>query len=248
MLRALHENVPMVCWIVLSLLLFCALVYFLVGTVTKRKGISLKLLLMGEEYLFAAICSIVIFLAFSFPVALAAWLLMYFLMGFIFEKNQRILSKITHCERNKTANEKHQPSLVSQLNPYVTSISIASWIHDLRRTRRYVLSSPPLVDCSNFRYEILPFSFFATGTIGASTALLIYKNLVDHCDSFWMLLLENYASLAFILFPLYIFLYAYFVGNIFHYMHGQKGLFKILFAAFSIIMYIGVTAISLNHA
>ena len=61
-----------------------------------------------------------------------------------------------------------------------------------------------------------------------------------------MLLLENYAILSCVLFALYVLLYFAVVGNIFHYMYERKRLFKILFSVFSVIMYVGVTAISMN--
>ena len=61
-----------------------------------------------------------------------------------------------------------------------------------------------------------------------------------------MLLLENYVILSSVLFILYIILYFSLICNIFHYMYSQKKLFNILYGVFSLIMYVGVTAISMN--
>lgn len=83
MFRALNEKVYILCWIFASLLLLCVLGYFLVGLIIKRHGISLKLLLIGEEYIFASIGSIVIFLTLLFPVAFYVWGLTFVLMHFV---------------------------------------------------------------------------------------------------------------------------------------------------------------------
>lgn len=250
MFRALYENVYIVCWIFGSLLLLCVLVYFLVGKITKKYGISLKLLLIGEQYIVALISSVVIFLTFSFPVAIAIWFLIYFLMNFIFRNNRRIISCIVYCEQNKAVLNRQQLSLFLQLNPCVLSTYITLWIKDFRRLRRkvlYKLDSDIHINHLKYKCKILPFSFFASGIIGISVALLTYGNLVENSDAFLILLLENYTILSCALFALYVLLYFSLVGNVFHYMYGHKRLFKILFAIFSMIMYVGVTAVSMNN-
>ena len=161
MFRALNENVYTVCWIFAALLLFCVLLYFLVGIITKRHGISLKLLLIGEEYIFATVSSIIIFLTLSLPAALAAWIFICFLMNFIFRNNQRLISCIDYCEHNKTALSRRQLKFFSQFTPCVTSAHITSWVKDFRRLRRdalYELDSDTHIKNLKFKCKILPFS------------------------------------------------------------------------------------------
>lgn len=230
-------------------MLFCVLGYFLCGIITKRRGISLKLLLIGEEYIFASISSIVIFLTLSFPVALLAWLIIYFLMNFIFRNNLKLISCIAYFEQNRTALSSRQLRLLSQLTPCVTSTYITSWTKDFRRLRKECLiklDGDIHIDRLKFKCRILPFSVFASCIPGMSVALLTYGNLVESSDSFLMLLLENYAILSCVLCALYVLLYFSLVGNAFHYVYGHIKLFKIIFAVFSVIMYVGVTAISMN--
>ena len=79
MFRAIYQNYHIICWIFALSLVLSLLIYFFIGIRTKKYGISLKILLIAEEYIFAAISSIIIFMIFSFPVALAVWFLLYFL-------------------------------------------------------------------------------------------------------------------------------------------------------------------------
>lgn len=250
MIRALYENIHIVGWIFASLLLLYVLVYFLVGIIIKRHGISLKQLLIGEVYTFSLIGSMVIFLTLSFPVALAAWLLICFLMNFIFRNNRRLISCIVYCEQNRTKLSRQQLKMLLQLNPCVTSKHIALWIKDFHRLRREVLNkldSNIHINRLKFKCKILTVSFFVSGIVGIFVTLLAYGNLIENNNCLLMIVLENYAILLCILCILYILLYFSLVGNILHYMYGRKRLFKILFAIFSTIMYIVVTAISMNN-
>lgn len=239
MFRALNEKVYILCWIFASLLLLCVLGYFLVGLIIKRHGISLKLLLIGEEYIFASIGSIVIFLTLLFPVAFYVWGLTFVLMHFVFGSNNRIISYIDRCDRNKISINSRQ------LNPYLTCERITSWVQDFRHLRRKVCGEISIKN-SKSKCGIMPFPIFASGTIGISAAFFAYGCLFENCDSFLARLLENYASLSCVLCVLYVLLYLSTAGNVFHHMYGYKRLFKILFAVFSIIMYVGITMISMN--
>ena len=249
MFRPLYENIHTVCWIFSSLLFLCVLIYFLVGAIIKRYGISFKLLLIGEEYMFALLSSVVIFLTLSFPIALATWFIVFFLMSYIFRDNQRIISYFAHCELNKNMLNRRQLRLYSQSNSNLSSTRITLWIKDfycLRRRTLYNLNSDIHTNHSKHKCKILPFSLFASGTIGISVSLLTYGCLVENSSLFLMNVLENYAILSCVLVVLYMLLYFALVGNIYHYMYGHKRLFKIMFGVFSIIMYVGVTVISMN--
>lgn len=249
MFRALYDNVHTVCWIFASLMLLCALLYFIVGVIIKIHGIPLKLLLIGEECVFATVSSIIIFLTFSLPAALAVWLLICFLMYFIFRNNRRLISCIVYYEQNKAALSSRQLRMFSKLNPCVTSTHITSWIKDFQRLRRemlYKLESDAHSNRLKQKRKILPFSFFASGTLGLFVTLFTYGDLIDHSNSFLILLLENYTLLSCVLYVLYWLFYFSSVANRFHTMYGHKRLFMILFAAFSILMYVGVTVISMN--
>ncbi len=250
MFRAIYQNYHIICWIFALSLVLSLLIYSFIGIRTKKYGISLKILLIAEEYIFAAISSIIIFMIFSFPVALAVWFLLYFLMNFIFRNHRRIISCIIYCEQNMTALTSQQMKLFLQLNPCVKSSNIASWTKEFCRLRKevlYKLDNNIYVKHLNFKCKMLPFSILASGMIGIWMALLTYGNLVENGNSFLLLLLENYAILSGVLLALYVLLYLSLVGNVLHYMWGQKRLFKIIFAIFSIIMYIGVTVISMNN-
>ena len=250
MLRPLYENVYIVTWIFVSLLLLCVSGYFLVGKITKKYGISLKLLLIGEEYIVALISSIVIFLVLSFPIALIVWLIVIFLINYFFKNNRRLVSYIIYCEQNKKALTSRQLRLLSQLNPCLKSTSIILWIKVFQHLRRGALCKIDRgVHINHIKYKCraFPFSIFTTGVIGISLSLLTYGRIDENSSSFLMLLLQNYAILSGILFVLYTLLYFSLVGNIFHYMYGHKRLFKFIFAVFSVLMYVAVTAISMNN-
>lgn len=250
MFRGLCENAYIVCWVLASLLFCCGLVYCLVGVIIRQYGISLKLLLLGEEYIFALISSVLIFLIFSFPIALLVWIIVCFLMNCFFKNNRRLENCIVYFEQNKNVITSRQLKLLSQLNPYLTSARIALWIKDFQHLRKEALYK---IDCgahvNSFKHKqrIFPLSIFATGTIGITVSLLTYGHLVENSNLFLMLLLENYAILSCVLLSLYIFLYFSLVGNIFHYMYGHKRLFKIIFGVFSLIMYVSVTLISIGN-
>lgn len=249
MFRALCENTYIVCWILASLLFLYVSVYFLVGAIIRKCGISLKLLLIGEEYIFALVSSVIIFLTFSFPIALVIWLTVCLLANYLFKNNRRIVCYIVHLEQNKNALTNRELKLLSQLNPYLTSVRMVLWIKDFQRLRKESLYK---IDCNDhtnhFRNKCKKylFSFLATGAIGIMASLLIYGHLVENSSSFLMLLLENYAILSCVLLTLYALLYFSLVGNIFHYMYNHKRLFQIMFGVFSLIMYVVVTVISIN--
>lgn len=190
MFRTLNENIYVLCWIFAALLVLCVSGCFITKVIIKRRGVSLKFLLRGEQYVFASLSSVLIFLIFSFPAALAAWILFFLLMNFACDEMFK-----THTKSGR---------------------------------------------------RMLPFSIFASGTIGIAAAFFTYDGLFESYDSLLTRLTENCALLSCVLFPLYLLLYFSTAGNFFHYMHGHKRLFKILFAAFSVIMYVCVTLIAMN--
>jgi len=250
MFRDLSEYAYIICLIFASLIFIGVLGYLIIGIIVKTRGISLKLILRGEEYVFAAISSIVIFLTFSFPIALGLWILIYFIMGILFKNDQKIIRSIEDLEQS--IYEKIHDLNVDQLEslgkkiPYVYSPHIILWINDFQLSRRAALISSHTSFLKS-KFKPLPFSFFSTGVVGISIALLTYGNLVDYSNSFPMLLLENYAVLSCVLAVMYVVLYISTVKNIYNYAHGNKKLFNIIFAVFSVIMCVGVAMISLNN-
>lgn len=87
---------------------------------------------------------------------------------------------------------------------------------------------------------------FASGTLGLFVTLFTYGDLIDHSDFFPMLMLENYAVLSCVLYVLYWLLYILVANTNGRPLYGDKKLFRILFAVFSLFMYVGVTAICMN--
>ena len=249
MFRALYESIHIVGWVFTALILICIFAYFLIGVIIKKYGIYMKLLLIGEEYVFSLISSILIFLTLSFLMALTIWLIVFFLMNCFFRKNQRIINCIVYCEQHKNTFTERQLRLMLQLNPCLKSAGLILWIKDFRRLRRevlYKIDNNIYINLSKFKYKPLPFSVFGLSTIGIFGAFLTYGHLIENTNSFMMLLLENYSILSCVLFVLYWLLYFSMVNNIFHYMYGYKKLFKVIFFVFSVIMYVCVTVISMN--
>lgn len=249
MFRTLYENSYSVCLTLAFLLFICVLVYLFVGIIIRKCGVYLKQLLVGEEYMFALISSVVIFLIFSFPIALLVWIIICFSMNYFFKNNRRLVSYIDYFEQNKNVITNHQYRLLSQLNPCLSSGVIIFWIKDFQHLKHKTMckmDTVPQISHFKYKHSIFPFSIFAAGTIGIFVSLLTYGYLVEDNSSNLMLLLENYAILSCVLFVLYHILYLYIVGNIFHNMYGQKRLFKIIFIVFSIFMYICVSVISIN--
>ena len=250
MFRELYENADALYFILASFIILLALIYFIVGRITEKRGIYLKYLIIGKGYIFSVISSIMIFLTISFPLVLVVWFLLYFLANLVFKNDRKILSFINYYEQNKTALTSRQMRTFSKLNLYVTSTSFSSWIksfYHLRRELLNKLNSDVDIAHLNLKCQIFPLPFFVSGIIGLFASLLTYGNLVENSNSFFMVLLENYAILSIVLLFLYVLLYFSLVGNVFHRMYGKKRLFKILFALFSIFMFVGVTAISMNN-
>lgn len=196
---------------------------------------SLKGLLIGEEHLFAALSSIVIFLSFSFKIALVIWIITYLIMCFLFRNNHGVIRYINDLKKNIL---------------HVSSTRISLWVKDFWALRKEVLNKidrDAHTNPSKFKFNLSPFSVFQTGMIGVFMALLTYENLVDNSGSFTSILLENYAVLLCVLSVLNVIFYLGTVKNIFHMLYGNKTLFRILFFIFSVIMFVAATMISMNR-
>lgn len=229
-----------------GVLLFCVSVYLVIGVITSKKGICLKSLLIGEEYVVALIISVVNFSVFSFPLALIVWVIVFWLMHYFLRDNRRIISYIVHYEQNKNMFNHKQMKLFSQLNPNVVSPGAILWMKTFRHFKRDVLRLIDSIDSPKIKSRTLPISVFALGTMGIFAVLCADGYLIENTNSSVMMLIENYTILSSCLVILYLLLYMVFVKNIFHYMYGHIRLYKIIFGVFSAFMYIVVTMISLN--
>ena len=165
MFRTLSENAHIICWIFASLIFLCISGYFLLGLILKKQEMSLKGLLIGEEHLFAALSSIVIFLSFSFKIALVIWIFTYLIMCFLFRNNHRIIRYINDLEKNilhKSTSTKQIISL-SQTIPYVSSARITLWVKDFWALRKEVLNKidrDAHTNPSKFKFNLSPFFSF----------------------------------------------------------------------------------------
>lgn len=250
MFQPFYECVPALCWIFASIILLCALAFLIIGLLAKTFGISFAVILKGEEYVFAAICSIVVFLTFSFPLALILWLFLYLGMHFIFKSNQKLIKSIAYYKENRDTFRRKKIKALSSMDLCIESERALFWVKDFRQLRKTALlqlNGNVPSECFNFKCKVLPFSVFTTGTIGIGVASLTYENLIQNPTSFGMILLENYAVLSSILFVLYWIFYAASAtsmnGII---LNGHKKTFNILFAIFSVFMCVIVARISME--
>lgn len=128
-------------------------------------------------------------------------------------------------------------------------MSTISWIKNFRyerANRSYKVDNDTDINSLKIKCKILPSIFFYSEVYGIFVVSIIYGTLVGEHNCFLLRLLENYAILSGIMYPLYFLMYFSLAGNTFHYMYGRKKLFKIIFTAFSLIVYVIVAAISMN--
>lgn len=249
MFRPIFENSHKICCFLIILFLLCIFIYFLAGILAKRQRLTLKIFLIGKEYFLNIISAIFIFLVFSFPVAMVVWVFIKVLMDCFFRRERMLVNCIKYYENNKKDLKQKEVRFLSQLNPCVTPKYVISWINDVKDVQRRMLQKIDeniRIKSLNIKQKFLLTPIFSTTIIVVFIDLLIYGKLFENYNCFLLLLLENYVILLGVLYTLYWLMYFSIVANVFHIMYGYRRLFKIIFAIFSVIMFIVVTAISFN--
>ncbi|MBQ9736714.1 MAG: hypothetical protein IJV96_08025 [Clostridia bacterium] len=204
--KQIHIAIP----ILLSLLPFCALTFLLIGVLVKARVISFDQVLAADQYLLAAVLSTVIFLLLPLPTALLVWSGAYLLMHLVFFKNRELLAHIARFDQNKPFLREEQEKTLAKAKNYIPCAHALLWHKDFGNIRREcfaVIKACKETPQIAYRRRPLPFSLFATGTIGLSLSFCAYGAVMEEPTQLWQILLENYAILACILFALYFFMY-----------------------------------------
>ena len=248
MFRISYENIHIAYWVFTILVSLSIVAFFIIGVIVKKRGVSLKFLLIGEEFFFTILSSIIAFLTLEFFVAFFMWILICLLMPLIYKNNNKIINFLNYCKQNENSLNKQQSIMFSRLNCRVNSANAISWVRDYLYLKKEILNRMDN-ECNiknlKFKYKFRWFYVLTSGILSISMVFLIYGNLFGSSNSFFILLIENYAILSCILFVLYFLLYFGLVKNPLHYMYESERLYKLLFALFSVIMYTVVTLISI---
>lgn len=250
MFQTIHENIHRIGCVLAILVIVHMLLFFLVGIIVKKRGVFLETLLICEEYLFAATSSIVIFLIFSLPVALVLWFITYCMMYFIFKTHRKLLGFIAFCddEKRETPLTKEQSSLLSQLYHCFKVLRVSSWVKSFNEIKSDALRKlEKEIDHNGlrFKHQRIPFSCFASGTIGVVVAAFgVYGSLIANSTSFWLILLDNYVGVSCVAFPVY---WLYYFLEVHDGMESIK-LFKFLFVAGLIFAYVAATYVTCVNA
>ena len=145
-------------------------------------------------------------MTFSLPLALALWLALCVGMNFVFKGNRRLVGYIAYYEKVYEAAREKPLGDLPRLDCFVSPTRVSLWFKELRHLRKDALcklnSEVPL-DSWKYKRKILPFSVFASGTIGVGMAWIAYGNLILNSTATWMILLEAHAFFAVLLFLFY---------------------------------------------
>ena len=253
MFQTIHENIHRIGCALAILVIVHILLFFLIGIIVKKRGVFLDTLLIGEEYLFAATSSIVIFLIFSLPVALVLWFITYCMMYFIFKTHRKLLGFIAFCavEKQKALLGEVHSNPILQLNHRFKVLRVSSWVKSFNETKSDALRKlEKEIDHNGlrFKHQRIPFSCFASGTIGVVAAFGVYGSLIANSTSFWLILLNNYVGVSCVAFPVYWLYYFNEVHDCWGSMFLHEGLFKFLFVAGLIFAYVAATYVTCVNA
>ena len=250
MFQTIHENIHRIGCVLAILVIVHILLFFLVGIIVKKRGVFLETLLICEEYLFAATSSIVIFLIFSLPVALVLWFITYCMMYFIFKTHRKLLGFIAFCavEKRKALLGEVHSNPILQLNHRFKVLRVSCWVKSFNETKSDALRKlEKEIDHNGlrFKHQRIPFSCFASGTIGVVVAAFgVYGSLIANSTSFWLILLDNYVVVSCVAFPVY---WLYYFLEVHDGMESIK-LFKFLFVAGLIFAYVAATYVTCVNA
>ena len=249
MFQPFYEHPLAICFIFGVVWLLCILGFFLIGILAKKGEVLLNYLLLGQEYVFAAISSVVIFLIFALPLALVLWLFFCLGMNFIFRGNRELAGAIAHYDKMYESSGKKELRDFPDLDCFVRPSHVSSWFKEFRQLRRASLEKLKRdIPCQDRRYRrrIFPFSLVATGVIGIAAAWIAYGTLILNSTIPWMILLEGHAFFSVFLFLFYWAFYAFMsletlprYGMV---IAPPKILFNVCFAIIATLVYIIITS------